>query len=274
VKKETLMVEATPPPAATFNEGYVEADGFRIRYVEAGQGSPVVMLDCTNWGLSKLRDTLAQKYHVIVFEPPGFGSSPANTRSQSVKELANTMSQAAAKMAPNQHTLIGASFGANVALWQTLQSPDQVEALILISPTAVLPLADPTVEATERIAKRLFAHPEKATGLLSVDPAIVAQEQALAQRLKSAAHDAEVESRLKEIRCPTLVVFGSKDQMVAPEAARTYRAKIPNCNVSIVYDAGHIIAADRPEALINAVADYVERRETFIVGRQNSMINP
>jgi pimeloyl-ACP methyl ester carboxylesterase len=268
------MAEATPRPAATFKEGRVEADGFRIRYLEAGQGNPVVMLDSMKWGLSKLHDALAQKYRIVALELPGFGSSLANTRSQSVKDLANTMAQAATKVARDQYTLIGTLFGASVALWQTLQWPDQVEALILISPTAILPAGDPTAGTPQQMARRLFAHPENMQGLPSVDPAIVAKEQALVQRLKGATHDAEVESRLSEIQCATLVVFGLKDQMVAPEAARIYREKIPNCNVAIVYDAGHIIVAERPEALINAVADYVERRETFIVGRQNSMINP
>ena len=70
------------------------------------------------------------------------------------------------------------------------------------------------------------------------------------------------------------MVFGLNDQLVAPEAARVYKEKIPNSNHSIVYDAGHAIAAERPEALINAVADYVEHRETFIVGRQTGVINP
>jgi pimeloyl-ACP methyl ester carboxylesterase len=62
--------------------------------------------------------------------------------------------------------------------------------------------------------------------------------------------------------------------MVAPEAARVYREKIPNSNVSMVYDAGHVIMADRPEALTGLVADFVERREAFVVGRQSSIINP
>ena len=72
----------------------------------------------------------------------------------------------------------------------------------------------------------------------------------------------------------TLVLFGSEDKMVAPEAARIYRARIPNSNIAFVYDAGHLIEAERPEALVNAVSDYVELRETFIVGRQTGMINP
>jgi hypothetical protein len=31
-------------PGAAFEENYVEADGFRIRYLEAGQGTPLVHL--------------------------------------------------------------------------------------------------------------------------------------------------------------------------------------------------------------------------------------
>ena len=58
------------------------------------------------------------------------------------------------------------------------------------------------------------------------------------------------------------------------EAARVYRERIPNCNISLVYDAGHALLCDRPEAVTSAVADFVERRETFIVGRESGVINP
>ena len=34
----------TAAPGAAFREGFVEADGFRIRYMEAGQGTPLVHL--------------------------------------------------------------------------------------------------------------------------------------------------------------------------------------------------------------------------------------
>ena len=91
------------------------------------------------WGLSRLRDALGQKYRVIALELPGFGASPANTRSQSVQELASTVAQASAQVVPEHYTLIGTSFGAHVALWQTLQALDKVEALVLIAPTALLP---------------------------------------------------------------------------------------------------------------------------------------
>jgi pimeloyl-ACP methyl ester carboxylesterase len=271
------MTQAGQRLTAAGKEGHVEVDGFRIRYWESGLPRPVgtvVMLEGMTWGLSRLRDALAQKYRVIALELPGFGASPANTRSQSVQDLASTVAQAAAQVVPEHYTLIGTSFAANVALWQTLQAPDKVEALVLIAPTALLPAAIPLAGMLEETARRLFAHPEKARGIASVDPAIVAREQALVQRLTGGRHDAEAERRLGEIPCATLVLFGSEDKLVAPEAARLYRARIPNSNIAFVYDAGHLIEAERPEALVNAVSDYVELRETFIVGRQSGIINP
>lgn len=276
------MVEGTPQSSATFpvtfpvtfNEGHLEVDGFRIRYQEAGQGDTVVMLDGITWGLTGLHQALARSYRVVAIEVPGFGNSPANTLSQSVKDLANTVAQAASRVGLEKYTLIGTSFSANVALWQTLLSPESVEALVLISPTSIQPIGDPTAGPAGQIAGQLFAHPENARSLPSPDPAVSAREHALVQRLQGLTHDAELESRIGEIECPTQVVFGLKDRMVSSQAGSIYREKIPNSNFSIVYDAGHIILADRPEALIDLVVDYVERRDTFVVGHHSSLINP
>jgi 2-hydroxy-6-oxonona-2,4-dienedioate hydrolase len=271
------MTQAGQRLTAASKEGHVEVDSFRIRYWDSGPPRPVgvvVMLESMTWGLSTLRDALVQTYRVIALELPGCGASPANTKSQSVQELANTVAQAVAQVVPDTYTLIGTSFGADVALWHTLQSPDKVEALVLIAPTAILPTVGLMAATPDETAKRLFAHPERVQGLASADSAIVAKEQALVQRLTGGRHDAEAERRLGEISCATLVLFGSEDKMVAPEAARLYRERIPNSNIAFVYDTGHLIEAERPEALVNAVSDYVELRETFIVGRQTGIINP
>ena len=267
------MEEAINLEALTFQERYIEADGFRIKYLAAGQGDAVVILDSIPGGISKLQDALAQRYRVVVLELPGFGSSPANTKSSSVKDLAKVVGQATEKIISEKYTLIGTSFGANVALWHTLQAPDQVDALVLISPTALMPMGNLAVSNPTEMAKQMLAHPDSPVAP-DLAPEIAAKELALIRRLGGSIHDAEAEGRLSEIQCPTLVVFGSKDGLVAAAAASTYRREIPNSHVSIVYDAGHLIVAERPEALINTVVDYVERRETFVVSRQSGIINP
>jgi pimeloyl-ACP methyl ester carboxylesterase len=275
--KEAKMAQAEQRLAAAFTESQIEVDGFRIRYWESSPSQPagtVVMLAGMTWGLSRLRDALGQMYRVVMLELPGFGASSVHTSSQSVKGIAHTMALAAANLVSESYTLIGTSFAANVALWQTLLAPDKVEALVLISPTTILPATEAIMGSPESMIEQLFAHPEKARSLPSVDPVVLAKEQALVQRLGGGTHDAEAAHRLQEISCATLIIFGSEDQMVALEAPRVYRERIANSNLSFVYDAGHLIEAERPEALINAVSDYVALRETFIVGRQTGIINP
>ena len=61
---------------------------------------------------------------------------------------------------------------------------------------------------------------------------------------------ADLEGRLGEVQCPTLVIFGSEDRSVPPGTAAIYRERVPNCNVAYVYAAGRDIAAERPQALV------------------------
>ena len=157
------MTQAGQRLTAAGKEDHVEVDGFRIRYWDSGPPRPVRggrHAGGYELGLSRLRQALVHIESLL--ELPGFGESPANTRSQSVQELASTVAQAAAQVVPENYTLIGTSFSANVALWQTLQWPDKVEALVLIAPTALLPTAGPLAGTPEATARRLFAHPEKA----------------------------------------------------------------------------------------------------------------
>lgn len=280
------MAEVTHLPQANIQERWVEARGFRWKYrsndQDAGRVDPVVILDGPSWESRILHHALAQKYLVIALELPGFGSSPEDTRLRSAAEVASSAAQALALIAPERYTLIGTSFGANVALWQTLQAPESVEALILISPTCLMPTGTPSDGAPGGPADRLFAHPENTPGLSSQgaapgtapDTPVLARELALVQCLGGSTHDAGAERRLGEIQCATLVLFGTRDQLVSPGAGSIYRANIPNCNVSLVYDAGHAIGAERPEALCSAVVDFVDRRETFVVGYRSSLVNP
>lgn len=257
-----------------FKEEQIEADGFSVRYWEAGHGRPVVMLDQTGYRSSLLHDALAEQYRVISLELPGTGDSPANAASKSVGDLASTFAKLAAVITTERYTLIGTSFGAHVGLWQAIQSPDQVEALILVSSPAIHPQEVLAAASASEVHQLMFAHPENARNHEPISEQIFAKERDLARRLNSGVHDSEAEARLGEIRCPTLAVFGLDDCLVSPEAARVYRENIPNSNISIVYDAGHCIIGERPEALVNSVADYAERWETFIIGHQTGLINP
>ncbi len=94
----------------------------------------------------------------------------------------------------------------------------------------------------------------------------------LLTRPNAAGADAELTDQIAQIQCPTLAVFGQEDPLAA--SASVYRERIPNCNIAFVYDSGHDIPAERPQALLNLVTDYLERRETFIVQNRSGLISP
>ena len=96
----------------------------------------------------------------------------------------------------------------------------------------------------------------------------------LLARLASPPRDPDLEDQLPDLRVPTLVLFGTLDRSIPPEMGRIYREKMPNCHLVLVYDAGHALDMDRPEAFASVVNDFVSRREGFIVTATSSLLYP
>jgi len=270
-----------PAAGAAFREGHVEADGFRVRYREAGDGPPLVHLHgAGGLHLTPAHDRLSRRFRVIAFEMPGFGGSPENARTADAREMATTMAAAIAGLGLGAVNLLGTSIGAKVALWLALQGPERVAALVLEGPSGIRPegtapgSGSATPPSREELAPRLHAHPEGLDAIALPDPATWARTWPLVQRLRGPDRDADFESRLPALATPTLVLFGTRDGIVPSEMGRRYKELLPNSHLVLVYDAAHAIAADRPAAFTEVVEDFLERHEAFIISRANTVIYP
>jgi len=221
--------------AAAFTEHFVQADGLRIRYLEAGQGNPVVVLHGSG-GLtpSPLDNLLARQFRVIACEIPDLSQPAVNERSQ--RDLARTLAKSVTAIGLERYGLVSTSAGTPLALWQAIEAQERIEALVLISPVALLPAGSTAAGGRKR--------------------------------------DPELERGLGDMKTTTLVLIGTRDETLPPETGRLYVERIPNCYYVLVYDAGQVIEAERPEALFAAVRDFLERRETFVVSRGSTVINP
>ena len=233
----SMAAQNTGEQIVTFTEHFVQADGLRIRYLEAGQGNPVVVLHGRN-GLtsSPLKTLLARQFRVIALEIPDLGRSPGNVQSQSRRDLAGTLAEMVAALGLEHYGLVSTAASAPLALWHALDLPQRVDALVLISP--IVPLSDGWTAPS------------------------------------SYARDPALERQLGDIQAATLIVVGTRDEVLPAETGRLYVERLPNCYYALVYDAGHEIEAERPEALFAAVRDFLEQRETFVVSRKNTVINP
>jgi pimeloyl-ACP methyl ester carboxylesterase len=261
---------------AAFREGFVEADGFRIRYMEAGQGTPLIHLHgAGGLHLTRGHDLLSAHRRVIAFEMPGFGQSAANTRSETTAELASTMAVAIAGLGLERCDLWGTSFGGKVALWLAVQHPRLVEGLVLEAPAAIRPAGmQPPSGTPEEIARRLYAHPDRMPAMPAMDPAVAVQTRSLVGRLRGPDRDAELEARMRMMETPTLVLFGTLDHVIPSEMGRFYKQLMSGCHLVLVYDAGHAIAAERPEAFEEVTSDFLARHEAFVINRTETVKFP
>jgi len=257
-----------------FSEREIEADGFRIRVLDGGDGRPVVYLHGGGGlHLSPGLRLLARRFHIHAFQLPGFGRSPENQRSQSLDELAATMARAIDAAGLDTVTLLGTSLGGALALRLALSYPERVETLILESPAAFRSEDSRPFEMTrEQLHAALFAHPERAPA--ADPPEIIAKQVALVGRLIGPNHDVALEQRLRCFPLSTLVLFGTRDGLISPRMGRIYKELMPNCSLVLVYDAAHEIQFDRPEAFANVVGDFIERQEAFVVNADPGLIAP
>jgi pimeloyl-ACP methyl ester carboxylesterase len=260
----------------SFRESFIEADGFRVRYMEAGEGPPLIHLHgAGGLHLTPAHEMLSRARRVIAFEMPGFGDSAENTRSAEMPDLASTVVEAVQALGIEVFDLLGSSFGGKVALWLTVLHPERVRALVLEAPGAIRPagMQPPSGTAAE-MAQLLFAHPERMEPMPELDAAVGLKQRTLVGRLRGADRDQALEDRMRTLSTPVLVLFGTLDRVMPPEMGRVYKALLPNCHLVFVYDAGHLIGAERPEAFSEVVVDFLDRREAFVIGRRGTMIHP
>jgi pimeloyl-ACP methyl ester carboxylesterase len=252
-------------------EAFVEVDGFRIRYLEFGQGAPLVHLHgAGGQRVSRAHQLLGERRRVLLFEMPGFGFSEPNERTRTTQELAGTMAAAATALGLERFDLMGNSFGAKVALWLALQSPERVSSLVLVAPAAIR-LRE---HSPEEIQAGLFVHPENRPPGPAPDPAALARMHALSRRLIGPPRDAELEGRLQEVEAPVLVVMGTADLLIPPELGRHYVELLPNAFLVFLYDAAHAADGDRPEAFAALVDDFLERKQEFLVTNRSGALLP
>lgn len=98
--------------------------------------------------------------------------------------------------------------------------------------------------------------------------------RALVLEAPSAGDDGEVERRLADIAVPTLVLLGTRDDAAGAALGRASKTRIAGSHLVFVYDAGPAIGRDRPEAFAEVVADFLERREAFVISRARTVLHP
>jgi pimeloyl-ACP methyl ester carboxylesterase len=178
--------------------------------------------------------------------------------------------------APPRFALAGLSMGGYVAFEIVRQAPERVARLALLSTSARL---DPP-EITERRRRQIaFAQEGRFGDLADMQfPLLVhrsrREDEGLQTLVRLMADETGGEAFVREqtaiigradsrpdlarIACPTLVVVGDGDELIAPESSVEIADGIPGARLVTVAECGHLSTLERPAQVTAALTEWLQ----------------
>jgi pimeloyl-ACP methyl ester carboxylesterase len=264
------------------------ADGTRVHYrVHGPSGAPVILLLHGFMGSLFVWESwskpLSKRFQVISVDLPGHGLTGAvPSRDYSQPAMAQFVLAFADKLNLTRFAVAGNSMGGDVAADFAEMHQDRVTALILIDAAgaqtntrwrfnfvrfaALLPFASSLAATLPPCWLFPGPHRRDATGICG-SGSMWRLARMPGSRLAILEHyrlpsDPYVWTHVKDIKAPTLILWGHDDHTIPIASAYAWRAAIPGSKL-IVYDhAGHLSMLDAP---IQSAAD-VKRFVLSVVG--------
>ena len=271
---------------------YVNASGIRTRYWSIGDHGPVIILlhglgaSAEIW-LHNI-DALAKNHTVLVPDLAGFGRSEKPASSFSPVDYAVFIDNFMAALNIKHASLIGQSLGGGVVLLYALRYPQKIEKLVLVDcagfgqeviwtlrlmslpwigeiisyPSRMgvslffkLAVRNPEVITEEFVDKyyTLFNQPGFQAFLLKITRILVDFWGAKKELL------APVLGGLHKIKRPTLIIWGENDRVFPVKHAYFGKEKMPNAQLYIMNQCGHIPNLERPDEFNRVVLDFFAR---------------
>jgi pimeloyl-ACP methyl ester carboxylesterase/putative sterol carrier protein len=257
----------------------IEAGGVELSTFAFGQGPPVLLLHglaATKLSYLPLLPALAERYRVIVPDLPGHGESSKPRTRYTPAYFARVIKALMDEMGLDDAAVIGNSMGGRVALEVVAAFQDRVNSLILLDPAAaglpfplyarllgLLPTGVGAVPVPWRrrvvvaAIRQMFADPDRlprAGYLAAADEFIRIYRKGRARvALLSAmrgliADDPEAFwLRASQIQVPTLIVWGRHDRLVPLGLGHRLANAIPNAEMVVLPDVGHVPQFEQPE---------------------------
>mgnify|MGYP001825122766 CR=1 FL=1 len=258
---------------------FVENQGIRIYFEESGTGPPIVFghsFLCSGEMWAPQVGRLQERFRVVNIDFRGHGRSGPVKRPFTLYDAVSDVVAVLDHLSIDTAVWAGLSIGGMVALRAALTVPDRVSALVIADSDAG------AENAFKRFKYRLMALVAKAAGLRPLmpatlplmfgrttrreNPALVAEwrERFCAAHVPSLLHGIDalcrrdsVIGRLGEIEVPALVVVGDEDKSLPPPHSRTIADGLPNSKLVVVPGAGHLSALERPEAVTEAMTEFL-----------------
>jgi len=274
-------------------------DGVKMFFREAGPASaPVVLLlhgfPTSSHMFRNLIPALADRYHVIAPDYPGFGQSEAPAHTQfayTFGHYADMVDTLLGQLGAASYTMYVMDYGAPVGYRLALKHPERVSGLIIQNGNAYDeglrefwdPIkaywADGTPQRREALSGLVtldttkFQYTDGVKDLSRISPDNWVHDQALLDRPgnKDIQLDLfydyrtnvplypEFQKFFRERKPPALIIWGKNDKIFPEDGAHPYLRDLPGAELHIL-DTGHFALEDKLDEMAPLINDFLDRR--------------
>jgi pimeloyl-ACP methyl ester carboxylesterase len=250
-------------------------------YDDIGSGPAVILLHGFPFNRSMWREQVeflsARGYRCVAPDLRGLGENKCDGEIATMEEMARDVASLMDELKIDRAIIGGLSMGCYVAFEFAHLFPSRVEALVLAGARAEgadraekksreqqakLALEKGFAPSVESILQTLLS-----PRTLTEKPDVVSRVRemvantdprgaAAAQRGMAARRD--YSDDLAKIDVPTLIVAGREDGVRTPEDAEFIDERIPNSQLIVIDDAGHLMNMERPEVFNRVMLKFLE----------------
>jgi len=249
----------------------IKQDG-KFRFIEVGEGEPLVLLHGLFGALSNFRDLIEHfrsSYKVVVPMLPLFELDLLHTSVGGLQKFVFKFIEA--RNYNNIH-LLGNSLGGHVALVYILKHPERIKTLTLTGSSGLFEngMGDTYPKRGDKEYIR------KKTELTFYDPAMATEElvnevfEITNNRLKvikiialaKSAIRNNLGEELSQIKQPTCLIWGNNDSITPPFVGKEFNRLIPNSELHFVDKCGHAPMMEVPIEFNKILAEFLAKNKT------------
>lgn len=198
-----------------------------------------------------------KKYNILIIDLPGFGSSDEPNEVWTIYDYAECVNYILKELKMKDPIIIGHSFGGKIALCYALKY--KTKKLVL--------LASPYRKNIKKDTMKMKAYKalKKVPGLNKLENVVKKyvgstdyKNASVMMRKVLVTHvNLDLTEELKNIKCPTLLIWGTNDQAVPFEDAKVLEKIIPNCGLVTYEGNTHYAYLERLSQTISILDSFI-----------------
>jgi len=223
---------------------------------------------------------LKERFRCITFDFRGQGKSSVTEEGYGMDTLTEDAAALIETLQCAPCHFLGLSMGGFVGMRLAIRHPDLLRSLILVETTADPEPAENKGRyrllnfiarwfglglVADRVMPIMFGEkflndPERSLERREWRARLIANDRrGITRAVKGVVERDGIYDQIDQIAIPTLIIVGDQDTATVPEKSRRMQARIRGSKLVVIPGAGHTSTVEEPEAVNNALADFLRR---------------